>query len=108
MLCVPSCCFHSEAGPAGLPGADPAAQAQSGHPERRHGGSAPAQALRRHILWRQWGRQVYQLSQGEFNHLNSVCNESLMEFMVTFRIQKESVNNLPLMSGHREMIFLEF
>lgn len=68
-MCVHSCGFDGEAGPAGLPGADPAAQAQGGHPERRHGCSEPAQAVCHHVLWRQRGWQIYQPCKGDLDGL---------------------------------------
>lgn len=64
-LCVCSCGLNSEAGPAGLTGADPAAQAKGGYSKRCHGGSEPAKAFCHHILWCQWGWKVHQFGQGE-------------------------------------------
>lgn len=60
-----SCGLNSQAGPAGVSGADPAAQAKGGYSERRHGGAEPAEALRHHVLWCERGRKVHQPGQGE-------------------------------------------
>jgi len=64
-VCVCSGGLDSQGGPAGLPGADPAAQAEGGHSERRHGGPEPAAAFRRDFLRRQRRRKVHQPGQGE-------------------------------------------
>lgn len=65
-----SCGLDSEARPAGLAGADPAAQAKGGHSEGRDGGAEPAKAFCHHLLWceRRW--KVHQPGQGEFSLLD--------------------------------------
>lgn len=64
-MCVCSCGLDSEAGPAGLAGADPAAKAEGGYPQRCDGGSKPATTLCHHLLWCERGGQIYQPGQGE-------------------------------------------
>ncbi len=65
LLCTCSCGLNSEAGPAGLTGADPAAQAKGGYSERCHGCAEPAETFRHYFLWCQWSWEVHQLGQGE-------------------------------------------
>lgn len=62
-----SCGLDSEAGPAGLAGADPAAQAKGGHSEGRDGGAEPAKAVCHHLLWCERRRKVHQPGKGEFS-----------------------------------------
>lgn len=69
MFC--SCCLNGKAGPARLTGADPAAQAESGHSARCHGGTEPAKAFCHYILWCKWGWKVHQPSQGQLSLLQA-------------------------------------
>lgn len=67
--CVTVCCscgLDSEAGSAGVSGADPAAQEEGGHSERRDGGAGSAEAFRHHLLWCERRRKVHQPGQGKF------------------------------------------
>lgn len=77
-----SCGLDSEAGPAGLAGADPAAQAKGGYSEGCDGGAEPAKAFCHHLLWCERCRKVHQSGQGEFSLLDFFYFSLLLRLLI--------------------------
>lgn len=89
IMCVCSCGLYSEAGPAGLTGADSATQAKGGYSERCHGGSEPAEALCHHLLWCQWGWKVHQFGQGEIKGIDIVSLALIQKLFTQLSVPAE-------------------